>query len=62
MLELLSNVLSNRQASTDSQSERERAELYQCRTCDTVYIAPEKQTCSQCRTAVEQVPATLPAE
>lgn len=38
----------------DSQSS-----LYACRSCDSVYIATEKQTCQSCGTAVEQVPATL---
>lgn len=33
--------------------------LYKCRSCNLVYIATEKQSCSSCGTPLEQVPATL---
>ncbi|MFC7141166.1 hypothetical protein ACFQMA_15180 [Halosimplex aquaticum] len=36
--------------------------LYECATCDTVYVAEEKSTCSTCGNAVEEVSATLSRE
>ncbi|QFU83933.1 hypothetical protein [Natronorubrum aibiense] len=33
--------------------------LFQCATCGTVYIDTEKQTCSHCEDAVEEVRSTL---
>ncbi|WP_459191294.1 hypothetical protein [Halosimplex sp. J119] len=36
--------------------------LYECETCDTVYVAEEKSTCSTCGNAVEEVSATLSRE
>lgn len=38
---------------------RRETALYQCETCGTVYIATEKETCSSCKTGVDEVPATL---
>lgn len=29
--------------------------LYECHSCNSVYIAVEKQTCSSCKTPVERV-------
>ncbi|WP_415379230.1 hypothetical protein [Halosimplex sp. TS25] len=36
--------------------------LYECSTCDTVYVAREKSTCSTCGEDVEQVSSTLSRE
>ena len=36
-----------------------QSSLYQCSSCDTVYIATEMQRCPSCDTPVEQVPSTL---
>ncbi|WP_436925664.1 hypothetical protein [Halosimplex amylolyticum] len=36
--------------------------LYECVTCDTVYVAEEKSTCSTCGNDVEEVSATLSRE
>lgn len=36
--------------------------LYECETCDTVYVAVEKSDCSTCGEPVEQVSATLSRE
>lgn len=36
--------------------------LYECATCDTVYVAEEKSTCSTCENDVEEVSATLSRE
>lgn len=33
--------------------------LFRCLECGTVYIDTEKQTCSQCESAVEQVSASF---
>jgi hypothetical protein len=33
--------------------------LFHCPSCETVYVDTDKQTCSQCETAVERVPSTL---
>ena len=33
--------------------------LFHCPRCDTVYIAGEKDTCSDCGTAVNRVPSAL---
>ena len=48
----------------ESESETERDEtgqssLYVCRSCNSVYIAAEKQSCSSCKTSVDRVSATL---
>ena len=32
-----------------------RVPLFQCPECETVYLATEKETCSNCGSAVEQV-------
>lgn len=52
-----------RKTATETKTEAETSDtrqssLYACPSCNTVYIASEKQTCSSCETAVEQVPAT----
>ncbi len=44
--------------STES-PETTQSSLYVCQSCDSAYIATEKQTCSTCDGPVEQVPATL---
>lgn len=36
--------------------------LFECSTCDTVYVAVEKSTCSTCGTDVREVSATLSRE
>ncbi len=33
--------------------------LFHCSTCSVVFIAEEKQICSECENEVEQVPSTL---
>jgi hypothetical protein len=40
-------------------ADRDGSSLYRCPTCETVYIAGEKRTCSTCQSDVERVPATL---
>ena len=36
-----------------------RSDLFHCPTCDTVYVATGKRTCSKCEGTVEQVRSTL---
>ncbi|WP_265112337.1 hypothetical protein [Halosolutus halophilus] len=43
---------------TDS-SARSVGNLFHCSTCAVVYIAAEKQVCSECECEVEQVRSTL---
>lgn len=40
-------------------TETTQSSLFLCSSCDSVYIATEKQTCSTCGTPVRQVRATL---
>ena len=35
------------------------ASLFQCPDCEAVYVATDKDTCSTCGAAVDQVPSTL---
>jgi hypothetical protein len=51
---------------TEAESETEpqpnddrESSLFACQECNSVYVALEKQTCSSCGTAVEEIPATL---
>lgn len=44
--------------STES-TKAQQSTLYACKSCGSVYVATEKETCSKCETPVEQVPATL---
>ncbi|WP_232702258.1 hypothetical protein [Halobacterium wangiae] len=39
--------------------EQSRSELFHCQSCDTVYVATGKRTCSKCEGSVEQVRSTL---
>ncbi|WP_276273869.1 hypothetical protein [Haloarcula litorea] len=43
----------------DTKSIREQSSLFQCRTCNTVYVAIDKTRCKDCDDAVEPVRATL---
>lgn len=36
-----------------------QSDLFHCPACDLVYVATDKDTCSGCDAAVEQVPSTL---
>jgi hypothetical protein len=40
-------------------SEDVRTALFHCPSCETVYIAEDKDVCGGCDHPVEQVPATL---
>lgn len=40
-------------------SERAETTLFRCPSCDDVYVAVEKDTCSKCGGDVEAVPSTL---
>lgn len=42
-----------------SPADESRSTLYQCPDCESVYVALDKQTCSTCDAAVEEVPSTL---
>ncbi|WP_123535620.1 hypothetical protein [Halosimplex salinum] len=46
---------------TGSRSSPE-TKLFECDTCNDVYVAVEKSTCSTCGNAVEQVPSSLSRE
>jgi predicted RNA-binding Zn-ribbon protein involved in translation (DUF1610 family) len=55
---------STERTATETEAETEtddvsRSSLFACPSCNTVYIAAEKRTCSSCTTEVEQIPATL---
>jgi len=39
---------------TDAPEEPE-SNLYECPSCDAVYVAIDKETCSSCRTPVERI-------
>jgi len=39
---------------TDAVEEPE-SNLYECPSCDAVYVAIDKETCSSCRTSVERI-------
>ena len=39
--------------------EQSQSDLFHCSSCDTVYVATGKRTCSKCETDVEQVRSTL---
>lgn len=62
MFDMLLTALSTRRTDSDDQSETAGADLYQCRTCDTVYIASDKERCSQCSSGVEEVLSTIAAD
>lgn len=36
-----------------------QSSLFQCPDCESVYVAVDKERCTACETAVEQVPSTL---
>lgn len=40
-------------------TDADQSSLFQCQRCERVYVAPEKQGCSQCDAGVERVPSTL---
>ncbi|RDI72506.1 hypothetical protein [Halopelagius longus] len=40
-------------------AEGPRASLFQCSDCGSVYVATDKETCSTCNEAVEQIPSTV---
>jgi uncharacterized protein with PIN domain len=44
---------------TEAADDRERSDLFHCPSCDTVYVATGKRTCSKCEGSVEQVRSTL---
>lgn len=44
-------------STTTEPPEKSNSSLFHCESCDTVYIAIEKSSCSTCRTTVEQVPS-----
>lgn len=56
------NALKSRE---DAEEQAEKAddqsqsELFHCASCDTVYVATGKRTCSKCEGTVEQVRSTL---
>jgi len=57
---ILLSTTNHAESETESAPDDDRQpSLYACQSCDSVYIATEKQTCQSCGTAVEQVPATL---
>ena len=47
------------EAQADEADDRQRSDLFHCSSCDTVYVATGKRTCSKCEGAVEQVRSTL---
>lgn len=42
-----------------SKGGREGSSLYECPSCEQVYVAVEKDGCTACDTAVEEVPRTI---
>ena len=42
---------------TDGTGEESGPHLFQCGSCETVYIAVDKETCSKCDSAVTRVPS-----
>lgn len=46
----------NHETETDATG---NANLFRCLSCEIVYIAIDKQTCSKCDGSVEQIPSTL---
>jgi hypothetical protein len=44
---------------TPEQSDTPKPSLYQCPSCETVFVAVDKQTCSTCETDVERVPTAV---
>lgn len=58
MLGKLESTLSTLRSQIEP-SEEPDSHLFSCVSCQTVYIATEKQSCPQCGGAVKRVPATL---
>lgn len=47
------------EAEAEAADDREDSDLFHCPSCDTVYVATGKRTCSKCEGSVEQVRSTL---
>lgn len=50
--------LTTEEATTGGPNGRSYAQLFRCPSCDRVYVATDKRTCSTCNTAVEDVERT----
>jgi hypothetical protein len=39
----------------DADADEPESNLYECPSCESVFVAVDKETCSSCRTAVERI-------
>ena len=42
-------------AGDDGAADEPESNLYECPSCDSVFVAIDKETCASCRTPVEQI-------